>query len=129
MNAKFNFGSEPLYVKVEAPLFSNEIKYSIFRKDSAAQTGVPLTAQVHYSVVDRYSLSTTSSVLVIRSSGGMKAGSELMVFGKRAGQNKLQELGRCKVMTVKGPQASCQLDGVSIAHVTQFKISSPLGSE
>jgi hypothetical protein len=127
---KFEFGKHPLYVEVEGPPYSGEVKYSLFRKDSDGATGegqaAGVVAVTSYPLIERYVLSATSAVLVIKSNDKLKVGAELTVSGKRNSQ-KFDELGKCSVASIQGIEANCQLDQVNLTGVTQIKIESLQG--
>lgn len=117
-NIKLDLSSDPLFLKLESSVFSGELKYTVFRKDGA---GSGAESRVAYNLVDRYILSESSSTLIIEANESLKVGDELLVFGQKAGSS-IGELGRCKIMEIKGAEASCQLDGVNLQGVSQFRI-------
>jgi len=99
---RFPLGSDDLLIRVRAPERSGGASYSLVRRDTEGKKASRV------QVIDCYPTGSGMGLAILRVSAGI-AVNDSVVISASDSNGKRQTLGKCTVLSVDGPEASCQL--------------------
>ncbi len=94
--------NEELYLHVFGKRYTPESKYTVFRKDIAKETVLPL------NLIDVYPISKSDWSVMIKVAEGIQIGASVRIRARTtSGKNVV--LGRCSINSISGEVATCTL--------------------